>query len=244
VIRRGGDGNPLLSFSLSRYDGIALWNAQDLDYARNTLLKNGAACRPIGSDRYFAACRLPDSSERLFLRSILVPAPLLKDVVKAVGVPIGAVESDSAVSSGTTPSTANFHPPLGFGPIKIWYRQDDPISKIIAEKLLAACMAAGMTGKAVPLDPRSYERMLVGDAQGCIIGWAGEGVLTCRSDRLRFSAMFFPDFPDEPGRISENREIPLFSANWFLLAKSDIGLWNGKISGIYVKRDSNPGPGR
>ena len=237
VVKRGGDGNPLLSFSLGRYDAVALWNTQDLDYARRTLLKKGAACLPIGSDRYFVACRLPDSAERLFLRSILVPATLLKDVVKAEGVPINAVESDSSAPPGSPLATAISSPPMAAGPIKIWYREDDAISKIIAEKLLAACMAAGMSGKAIPLEPRNYELMLAGDGQGCIIGWVGEGVTTCRSDKLRFSSMFFPDAAGESDRIRENLEIPLFSANWFLLARSNVGLWNGKISGIYSKRD-------
>ncbi len=51
--------------------------------------------------------------------------------------------------------------------------------------------------------------------------------------------MFFNDAANESMRLSENLEIPLFSVNWSLLATAKVGLWNGKIAGIYVKPDSN-----
>ena len=81
--------------------------------------------------------------------------------------------------------------------------------------------------------------MLVSEVEGCFVAWVGETVLTCRSEKLRLSAMFFNDAADETVRLRENMEIPLFSVDWYLLARAKIGLWNGKISGMYVKPDSN-----
>jgi hypothetical protein len=236
VIKRGGDGNALVSFSLGKYDAVALWSEPDLVYARQTLLKGGATCTPIGSDRYFIACRFADSSSRAFIRSLVAPGPLLRDAVKAEGAPIGAVENDSA----PPPPVPNMlHPPASIGPVKIWYRADDAISKGIADKLMALCIQTGGQGKSIPLEHREYESVLVSGNEGCVVGWVGESVLTCRSEKLRLAAMFFNDAADEPARIALNREIPLFSVNWFLLARARVGLWDGKLSGIYVKPDSN-----
>jgi hypothetical protein len=238
VVRRGGDVNPLLSFSLGRYDAVALWSTSDLEYARRTLLKNGAACSPLGSDRYFLACRLPDSSSRAFIRSIVAPASLLKDAVKAEGSPIAAVESDATAPVVPLNATDVSHPLPVAGPLKIWCRQDDAISRIIADKLLVSCVRAGVQGKVVPLEPRDYESMLV-SGEGCIVAWTGEGVLTDRSERLRLSSAYFNDMADESVRLRENREIPLFTANWYLLTGGRLGVAGGKIPGIYVKPDSN-----
>ena len=239
VIRLGGDENPLLSFALGRYDAVALWSASDLDYARRTFLKNGATCMPIGSDRYFIACRLSDSSERAFIRSVIDPPVLLRDVVKAEGTPIGAVENDSLTpSSPPVPMDAQ-HLPTMLSPIKIWYRADDAISKIIADRLLATCVRAGVSGKVISLWLREYESILVSGGEGCVVAWVGEPVLTCRSEKLRLSAMFFNDAAHESVRLSENLEVPLFSVNWSLLVRAKVGLWNGKIAGMYVKPDSN-----
>jgi hypothetical protein len=240
VIKRGGDGNPLLSFSLGRYDAVALWSVPDLDYARRTFLKNGVTCSPIGSDRYFIVCRFQDSSERAFMRSLVTPFSLLKDVVKAEGVPIAAIENDSLtpMPPPQAPMDAQ-HSPTTLSPIKIWYRADDGISNIIADKLLAACVQAGVSGKIIPLKPKDYESMLVSGDEGCVVAWVGESVLTCRSEKLRLSTMFFNDIADETVRLSQNREVSLFSIDWFLLARAKVGLWNGKISGMFVKPDLN-----
>jgi hypothetical protein len=239
VIKRGGDGNPLLSFSLGHYDAVALWSAPDLDYARRTFLKNGATCSPIGSDRYFIVCRLPDLSERAFIRSLIAPFSLLKDAVKAEGAPIAAVGNDSLTSPAPSAPMDAQHFSTMLSPIKIWYRADDAISKIIADKLLAACVGAGVSGKVIPMELRDYESMLVSGGEGCVVAWVGEAVLTCRSEQLRLAAMFFNDTTDESVWLSENREVPLFSISWSLLATAKVGLWNGKISGMFVKLDSN-----
>jgi hypothetical protein len=98
---------------------------------------------------------------------------------------------------------------------------------------------AGVSGKVIPLKPKDYESMLVSGDEGCVVAWVGESVLTCQSEKLRLSTMFFNDITDESVRLSQNREVPLFSIDWFLLARAKVGLWNGKISGMFVKPDLN-----
>ena len=50
LVRAGGDNNPLVSYSLGRYDAMMLSNSADLEYARRNLLKDGT-CSLIHRDR-------------------------------------------------------------------------------------------------------------------------------------------------------------------------------------------------
>jgi hypothetical protein len=88
VVRRGGDANPILSFSLGRYDAMLLWSAADLDYARRNLLKNGT-CTLVGRDRYFIAVTLDNDTLRAAIRSSLAIRELVQKFVKPEGTIIG-----------------------------------------------------------------------------------------------------------------------------------------------------------
>ena len=242
LIRLDGDVNPLLSFSLGRYDGVALWHAPDLIYARRNLLKNGASCIPIGNDRYFIACNLEDNVERSYIGSTAVQTTQLGSFIKAEGTAIQAIESDTAPAPVSRAAGKTPHPAVS-APIKIIYRKDDLISKQVAEKLLATCAHDNISAIIFPLEARTYEALLEGGGgDGCIVGWVDESVLHEKSAKLRLASMYFNNEPDESKRLEANREIPLFSIDWYLLAKSKVGLYNGKISGMYVKRDSTLRP--
>ena len=232
LLRRGSDANPILSFSLGRYDAILLWSAADLDYARRNLIKNGT-CSPVGRDRYFIALGLPDSACRVFLRSLLKPDDLLRNFVKAEGRVINAIETDSAAPS---PQAAP-EKPVFAEPVKISYRKDDAISKIVAEKFLAVCTNAGVQVMIFPLEIKAYEAALVSGYGGCAVGWVPEAVLSDLSEKLRLAAIFFKDETNEEKRIQAAREIPLFSVDWYLLAKSKVGLYKEQLGGIYVKEE-------
>jgi hypothetical protein len=234
TVRCGGDGNPLLSFSLGRYDAVMLWSAPDIDYSRRNLLKTGS-CSIVGRDRYFIACNLEDSLGRDFIRSAISGQELLGNFIKAEGAPISAVESDSAVTPSLPQGAAALPKPTVKEPLTILFRKDDAVSTIIAERLLAAVTHAGMQGTLTASTEKSYETALVGRSYACAIGWIPETVLFDKNEKLRVTAIFFNDDPDEGKLIRENREIPLFSIDWYLLAKSKVGLYKGKISGIYVK---------
>jgi hypothetical protein len=236
VVRCGGDANPLLSFSLGRYDAVLLWSAPDIDYSRRNLLKNGW-CARVGSDRYFIACTLQDSAVRAFIRSSVSGQELLSDFVKAEGAPVTALENDSAPSASQPPAAAV---PLTYGTkeqLRILFRKDDAVSTIVAERLLAAVTHAGVTAALTAADGKSYETALVDRSYACAVGWVPETVLADTSEKLRLAAIFFSDEADEGKRVRENWEIPLFSIDWYLLAKNKVGLYKGKLSGIYVKQE-------
>jgi hypothetical protein len=236
TVRCGGDANPLLSFSLGRYDGVLLWSAPDIEYGRRTLMKN-STCSLVGRDRYFVACALEDPAARAFVRSALSGRELLSNYVKAEGAPISAVESDSVPEPAEASVPSAPRPPAG-GPVTILFRNDDPVSKIIAERLLAALARAGAQGSLAGADERRYEEALVSRSYACAVGWAPEAVVFDKSEKLRLAAIFFGDEPDEGKRLREHREIPLFSTDWYLLAKNKVGLYKGKLSGIHVRQEN------
>lgn len=233
TVRCGGDPNPLLSFSLGRYDAVMLWSAKDIDYGRRMLMKN-STCSLVGRDRYFVACALEDPAARALVRSALSGKELLDNFVKAEGALIPAVESDRASES---PQQETAGPSIA-GPVTILFRKDDAVSKIIAERLLAAMSRAGVQGSLAAGGGKEYENALVNHGYACAVGWAPESVLADTSEKLRLASIFFNDEPDEDRRIRENREIPLFSIDWYLLAKNRIGLYKGKFSGLYVKQEN------
>jgi hypothetical protein len=88
----------------------------------------------------------------------------------------------------------------------------------------------------MPADLRPYEAALVDRTQGCFVGWAPQTVLADTSEKLRLAAMFFNNERDEAQRIASVMEIPLFSIDWYLLAQEKVGLYQGKLGGIYVKQ--------
>jgi hypothetical protein len=214
---------------------VLLWSAPDIEYGRRTLMKN-STCSLVGRDRYFVACALEDPAARALVRSALSGRELLGNSVKAEGAPIIAVESDSAPQPAEAAASAP-RPPAG-GPVTILFRNDDPVSKIIAERLLATLARAGAQGSLAGGDERRYEEALVSRSYACAVGWAPETVIFDKSEKLRLASIFFNDEPDEEKRLRENREIPLFSIDWYLLAKNKVGLYNGKLSGIHVKQEN------
>jgi hypothetical protein len=189
----------------------------------------------VGRDCYFIACTLQDSCARAFIRSLLSGQELLRNFVKAEGVPIQALENDSTVPLAAAQPQAK---PAVQEPLTILFRKDDAVSKIVAEKLLAAVTHAGIAGALMASSEKSYETALASRSYGCAVAWVPETVRSDRSEKLRLAAVFFSNEPDEQRRLQGNWEIPLFSIDWYLLAKSRVGLYKGKLSGIYVKQET------
>lgn len=232
LVRTGGDNNSLVSYSLGRYDAMMLSNSADLDYARRNLLKDGT-CSIVSRDRYFIANNIGDSITRAYIRSIISGGDLLKNFVKAEGTLIRRLETDSLTEELLpVPATAK---PTFADPVRIVFRKDDAISKIIAERLLAALTRAGVSGAMVAADEKTYESALVTRNYHSIVGWVPGSILTDKSERLRLAALYFNDETDEGSRVASSREVPLFSIDWYLLAKAKVGLYKGKVSGMFVK---------
>jgi hypothetical protein len=235
LVRRGGDPNPMVSFSLGRYDAVLLWNAPDLDYARRNVLKNGT-CGLVGRDRYFIAVLLDDQALRAAVRSSLSIAELMNKFVKPEGALIAAIESDS-IAGAAMERGAALEMSEQVDPVRVLYVKDDPASKIIAERLLSSVTQKGLKAMLMPADRHAYEAALVDKTPGCYVGWTPETVLTDTSEKLRFETLYWNGDRDEAQRIATDREIPLFSVDWYLLAKDKVGLHKGRLGGIYVKKE-------
>jgi len=235
-VELGNDNNPILSYSLKKYDGVVLVKEDELHYARNKLL-NDATLSLLSIDRYFLSLNIDDPQVRDYLRDMIKPNDVLR-VVKIEGESIDAVESDEPntierVSGSVSPA------PAGSKPYYILFRKDDPISRRIAEKLLADFMHSRISVKLKPADAKQYEMALVMDNYDCAVGWVPQSVLNDTSEQLRLATLWFDDERDERRRLAENTEIPLFTAKRFLLARNEVGFYKGEIEGVYLKQESN-----
>ena len=100
VLCTGGDPNPILSFSLNKYDAVVLTSINDLEYARRNLTQN-ASLQEIPGERYFLACASEDEGFRAFLNKQINKADMLRNVAKAEGATINSVVMDNLESVQT-----------------------------------------------------------------------------------------------------------------------------------------------
>ncbi|KMQ51993.1 hypothetical protein CHISP_0982 [Chitinispirillum alkaliphilum] len=233
TLRLGGDSNPVLSFSLGRFSAVTLYSSADIQYAKNNLQTNSALHR-LPSERYFVSSRVSDRGVRGFIARQLRPADILNNFVKAEGEPISAVESDyiDVGSPQAGSSSANFE-----GSLRLIFVQEDPVSKAIAEKMLADMSHQGIRLELAGVDYSEYQRALVKGEYDLAIGWVGEQILTDPAERLRLASIWFDDETDANLRIQEYKEIPLFSINRYLLTRDDMALHRGRLKGVFIVRE-------
>lgn len=237
------DKNPILSFSLKKYDAITITAKSDLSYAQTTL-KDKADLVSISEDRYFISCAVKDKELRRYLATRVNPADLLGNTVKVQGKVLRAIESDS---TGIEPFTgkAAKKPNTGGKKIRILYRKDDDVSRKIGEKLLADLSGSGIRCELIAAPITDYERALVGNAYECAVGWTTSNVLHDTTEQLRLAAIWFQDERDETMRLGTATEIPLFTVERFLLIRKPAGLFRGQVENIYatahpIEHDSVP----
>jgi hypothetical protein len=231
VLKTGGDPNPVLSFSLNKFDALLLTSLNDINYVRSTL-STKADLHKVMSERYFISCRIPDQQLRSILRSIVNPESLLKNYLKVEGDVIKAVGTDSLdiqlpLSAGSK----------GFGALKILFRKDDQVSKSIAEKLLADCSVKGISASLDGRDPSGYERGLVAGEYNCAVGWVSGSILSSNNERLKLAAMWFDNEINEQQRIVDLKEIPLFSVNTYLCCRKNVRLYRNELRGVYLQKE-------
>lgn len=231
TIRLGGDATPLVSFSLNRYDAVTLFSQRDLDFARRKAMDQ-AVLLTFSQDRYFLSCGLDNPSQRLAIRNALDPRDILANFVKADGAVISAIESDAAAASPAP--VADKLPALAPQPISVLFRSDDPVSAIIAEKVVADLTRSGQVSSLRAATQEEYEVSLVRRDFGVAVGWAPSDVTIDESEKLRLRSMWFPGATDETARISDNREIPLFSVKKYLLCKKKVGFAGQGLAGIFL----------
>jgi hypothetical protein len=233
VLCTGGDPNPILSFSLNKYDAVVLTSTNDLEYARRNLTKN-ASLQEIPGERYFLACASEDEGFRAFIKKQINKSDMLRNVAKAEGTTINSVvmdnlESDTqelSISTGQFSSNSTF---------KLIYCKDDQISKNIAEKLLATLSHSKISVNLAALEELEYQRCLITRNYDCAVGWVPQNITHNISEQLRLASIWFNDETDALKRLQDNIEIPLFSVKRYLLKRNDLHLYRNSIQGLFRK---------
>jgi hypothetical protein len=231
TVRLGGDANPMLSFSLNRYDAVMLHSAKDLDFARHRAPEQSALA-VFSEDRYFLSCGLDNAAVRQAVRSAINPREILANFVKAEGTVLSGLESDNTPA----PPVAGDKPPApAIGQqISVLYRSDDPVSAIIAEKVVADLTRNSLSAVLKPATQKDYELSLVRRDCGLAVGWVPSSVVSDESEKLRLSTLWFSGAGDEGGRIADNRELPLFSVKEYLLCRKKVGFAGDVVQGVFV----------
>jgi len=232
TVQLGGDPDAMDSFRRGIYAAMTIYAAADIEAAR-TELEGKATLARLPSDRYFLAAKSANDQLRTFIRGAVSGLDLLKNVVNAEGEEIFCVTAHEAAAKPKPSRTA---PPELPKPIKLIYRNDDPISTAIAEKLRADFTAAGLATDAIGGDATTYEKTLVSGRYDCAVGWVSEAVLENLTEQLHFASMWFGDETDSRVRLGEYREIPLFSVNNYMLLRDDVKLYGDRVEGMWSRK--------
>jgi hypothetical protein len=231
TVQLGGDPDAMDSFTRGMYAAMTIYSAADIEVAK-TELEGRAALVRLPSDRYFLASKSANDQLRVFIRGAVSGMDLLKNVVQAEGEEIFCVTSHD-IAAGQKPGRTQ--PPELPKPIKLIYRNDDPISVAVAEKLRADFAAAGLATDAIGGNAEAYERTLVGGRYDCAVGWVSEAVLENLTEQLHFASIWFGDETDARVRLGEYREVPLFSVNNYMLLRDDIRLYGDRVGGMWSR---------
>ncbi|MDR2729152.1 MAG: hypothetical protein LBB56_08450 [Chitinispirillales bacterium] len=232
-IQLGGDSDVMQSFSLGMYSAVIIWSQSDLQIAK-TQLDGKVTLNKLLPDRYFLSCINEDPQIRGFIRSKVSGADLLQNTVKAEGEEIYSVTVQNEMAGKQSQNTAAAVPQLS-APLKIVYRIDDPVSKIIAEKLSADLNQYGLTNELKGSGAQEYETALLRKEYDCAVGWVPQTVLDNVTEQLHLSTTWFSDETDSQARLRDNKEIPLFSIDNYLLLRDDVKLHGGKLTGIWTE---------
>ncbi|HMD68480.1 MAG TPA: ABC transporter substrate-binding protein [Chitinivibrionales bacterium] len=233
TVRLGGDANPVLSFSLNRYDAVMLHSAKDLDFARHKAPEQSVLA-VFSEDRYFISCNLDNPAARQAVRNAINPREILANFVKAEGTVLFTLETDNTVSAPPVAGDKGQVPAAAAQQIPVLYRSDDPVSAIIAEKVVADLTRSGLSAALKASAQKEYEVSLVRRDYGLAVGWVPSSVVSDESEKLRLATMWFSGAVDESGRIADNRELPLFSVKEYLLCRKKIGFAGDVVQGVFV----------
>ncbi|HUI91492.1 MAG TPA: hypothetical protein VLX68_04505 [Chitinivibrionales bacterium] len=231
VLKLGKDANPILSYSVGNYDIMSLFSLKDLDFARRKALEQSNLI-VSAEDRYFVSCNLEPKELRQAVRKAIDGRDMFVNFVKAEGGVITAIESDSAAPAAVP---AVPQPPKQSAPCSVLYRSDDPVSDIVAEKIVADLTRGGIQCALKAATQEEYEAALASKDYGICVGWVPKSAMFDQSERLRLSSIWFNDVIDEQARIADCREIPLFWAREYFLCKKKIAFAGDAVEGIFIK---------
>ena len=230
----GKDVNPIVSYSLNKYDIIILYKKKDLAYARQTLVKNSHLV-PFSTDRYFISLNSKSSELRKYLKTIIIPGEIHTNAVKAEGEIIHEIEFANQKLIMNI-DTSQVEIPKVKDPLTILYNNDDPVSIVIAEKIFSDLSHSALPCKLNGLSKSKLEIALIDRGYDLAIGWVSNKIVTNNTSKLRLATIWFNNETSEAKRISGNFEIPLFTINRYALCKKNINFYKNLLSGIF--RDS------
>jgi hypothetical protein len=237
ILQLGGDRNPILSYSLKKYDAVVLTAKDDITYARNRL-SAGSRLSPYSQERYFLSIAAADAQLRAAIGAVVDGADMLTNHVRAHGRVLGALELDGVegnqVAEVAPPSVALRQP------LRIVYRLDDTVSVLIAQRLLAELSAHSLRCEMRGATMGGYERALVERSFDVAVGWVSQRVVDEQCERLRLATMWFDGMADESARVANHWEVPLFAVERFLLHRETIGFWHDRFEHIYIEPTDAP----
>lgn len=111
----GKDANPFLSYSLHRYNVMAIFSLKDIDYA-SRMASDKSNLSVFSADRYFLSLAMPSVEVRQFINRILDKYDILTNHVKAEGSPIKSVEAEDAAAETTGPAAPSAKSALAIAP--------------------------------------------------------------------------------------------------------------------------------
>jgi hypothetical protein len=217
----GNDPNPVVSFSLHKYDIALLYKKKDLDYCRKNLLSS-AHLLPADTMRYFLSLSSPSADIRSFIRSKIIPREILRNTVRAEGDCINSLFADTATDSiPFTATTPPFLPP-GVKKVIILYHAQDPVGTAIAEKIFSLLSPFGLAPELRGLSNQPLQYALFKNEYDIAVGAVAGSVLHRAPEQHRIARMWFDKNPDEKLRLTQAIEIPLFSVNFFALCNKEL----------------------
>ncbi len=227
----GGDKNPIVSYSLNKYDIATLYKKKDIEYCSKSLLNNSNLI-PFSTDRYFISLGSKSINIRQFLKQLIDPVEIQINAVKSKGELIIAIESNEQTDIPIMKSKAVDNPNIQ-KPICILYNSDDPVSINIAEKIYSDLSHSGISSTLKGLKKASLEIALIDRNYDIAIGWVPDKILTNQNEQLRLATIWFNNELNETKRITNYFEIPLFIVNHYALCKKYIKFYKNQFGGIY-----------
>ena len=229
----GNDKNPIVSYSLNKYDIVLIYKKRDLNYIRQSIQDNSKLI-PFSTDRYFISLGSDSYEMRQSLKGYIDPVKIFENSVRAEGKLIARIETDLIDISDSNDSydtgTRNIQISKN---IIILYNTDDPISIKIAEKIFSDLSRMNIACKLLGQTKYDFEISLLDRQYDIGIGWVNNDILKNKSESIRLATKWFNDEHDESIRISECYEIPLFTVQKFALCKIDINFYHNSLSSIY-----------
>jgi hypothetical protein len=235
VLIFGSDNNPIVSYSLNKYDIVLVYQKRDLNYLSQSMPENSKLI-PFSEDRYFISLGSDSYEMRQNLKGYIDPAKIFKNSVRAEGKLIERIETDLTYGgeSNTSYDSGTHNIQISKN-IILLYNTDDPISIKIAEKIFSDLSRVNIACKLTGQAKNIFEISLLDRQYDIGIGWVNNDILKNKAESIRLATKWFNNEHDEDIRISECYEIPLFTVQKFALCKSDINFYDNTISGIYRK---------